>query len=368
MTISPKPNSGIVALVDDIINTALELSASDIHLEPLKDKLRVRYRVDGILQEAPEIGRLLHPAIISRLKIMTELDIAENRLPQDGRAHLKFKDRDFDLRLSLVPTLFGEKAVIRILNRDQLHLSLEDLGMAAEDLKIYRNLISRPYGIILVTGPTGCGKTTTLYASISQLNFGQVNITTIEDPIEYHLPGINQIQVNPRIGLNFAKGLRHVLRQDPDIIMVEEIRDLETARIAIQAALTGHLVFSTLHTNDTASAIVRLQEMGIEPYLLSAALSGVLAQRLVRTFCQNCQGAGCHQCRGTGFKGRTGIFEILKVSEKIKSLIVKGSSASTISETAISLGMLTMKDNGLEKVKQGITKEEEVMRVVCLEE
>ncbi|MGB9612998.1 MAG: GspE/PulE family protein [Candidatus Margulisiibacteriota bacterium] len=330
-------SNGTAELLDEILQQAESLGASDIHLEPREEFLRVRYRVDGLLQEGPQIHKSKQSALISKVKVMVNLDIAESRIPQDGRANLRINCRQFDLRVSTIPTIHGEKVVIRLLNRSQVQMNLEKLGMEKEDLELYKSLISKRTGIILVTGPTGSGKTTTLYATLAQINRREVNITTIEDPVEYQLPGINQIQVNPKIGLTFAKGLRHILRQDPDVIMVGEIRDLETARIAIQAALTGHLVFSTLHTNDAPSAITRLLEMGIEKYLVEATVIGVVAQRLVRKITPH------------GYKGRTGIYEIMKgTSPQIK--------------------MKTLLEDGLLKVQKGITTKEEVARVISLEE
>lgn len=325
-------NNGIAALLDEVLNKAIELQASDIHLEPREEFLRVRFRVDGILQDGNPVHKTKQAALISRVKVLVNLDIAENRLPQDGRTTLK----KIDLRISTIPTIHGEKTVIRLLDRKHAQLELEELGMEKEDLEVYRSIISKKAGIVLVTGPTGSGKTTTLYATLSQLNSKELNIITIEDPVEYQLPGINQIQINPKAGLTFARGLRSILRQDPDIIMVGEIRDLETARVAIQAALTGHLVFSTLHTNDAPSAVTRLIEMGIEKYLVEATVLGVVAQRLIR------------KATPQGYKGRTGIYEVM-------------------SGTIPQKGMKTLSQDGLSKVKQGITIREEIARVLSLE-
>lgn len=329
-------SNGISEILDEILYKAVELQASDIHLEPREEFLRVRYRVDGLLQEGDPIHKSKQAAFISKVKVMVNLDIAECRLPQDGRTNIKIGRNHFDLRVSTIPTLHGEKVVIRLLDRKRAHLNLEELGMEKEDLELYHSIISKKNGIILVTGPTGSGKTTTLYATLTKLNSKEVNITTIEDPVEYQLPGINQIQINPKIGLTFAKGLRHILRQDPDIIMVGEIRDLETAKIAVQAALTGHLVFSTLHTNDAPSAVTRLLEMGIENYLVEATVLGVVAQRLVRKITPQ------------GYKGRTGIYEIMAGSKPQK-------------------GMKTLLEDGLLKVKKGVTTREELARVISLE-
>ncbi|MFH1387113.1 MAG: GspE/PulE family protein [bacterium] len=318
------------SLLDDIFQKAIELKASDIHLEPREEYLRVRFRVDGLLSDNPPIQKVKQAALISRAKVLVNLDIAESRLPQDGRTTLKLGKQQIDLRVSTIPTIHGEKVVIRLLNRKHIHLTLDSLGMEENDLKAYRTIISKKTGIVLVTGPTGSGKTTTLYATLSELNSKEVNIVTIEDPVEYQLPGINQIPINLKSGLTFARGLRSILRQDPDIIMIGEIRDLETAKIAIQAALTGHLVFSTLHTNDAPSAVTRLIEMGIEKYLINATLCGVVAQRLVRI--QTPQ----------GLKGRTGLYEVMPKDKPLK----------------------TLAEAGREKIAQGITTPEEVARVL----
>jgi type II secretory ATPase GspE/PulE/Tfp pilus assembly ATPase PilB-like protein len=328
--------NGITALLDEILARAVENKASDIHLEPREEYLRVRYRVDGLLSDSSPVHKSKQAALISRVKVMVSLDIAESRLPQDGRSDLKIGRQNLDLRVSTIPTLFGEKVVIRLLDRRHALLKLEDLGMDSEDLEIYRSIIAKKTGMVLVTGPTGSGKTTTLYATLTLLNSKEVNIMTIEDPVEYQLPGINQIQVNNKSGLTFARGLRSILRQDPDIIMVGEIRDLETARIAVQAALTGHLVFSTLHTNDAPSAVTRLQEMGIESYLIEATILGVVAQRLVRK--------GSSQ----SYSGRSGIYEIMA-----------GTRPKSDRKTLLEDGKL--------KVRQGITTEEEVARVISLD-
>jgi type II secretory ATPase GspE/PulE/Tfp pilus assembly ATPase PilB-like protein len=323
-------------LLDEIIKKAIELKASDIHLEPREEFVRLRYRIDGLLQEAKPLHKSKQASLISRIKIMVNLDIAESRLPQDGRTDIKVGKHSIDLRVSTIPTLHGEKAVIRLLNRHHSLLSLEKLGMEEEELELYKKMIAQRAGLILVTGPTGSGKTTTLYATLATLNAKEVNITTIEDPIEYQLPGINQIQVNLKSGLTFARGLRSILRQDPDIIMVGEIRDLETAKVAVQSALTGHLVFSTLHTRGAASAVTRLVDMGIERYLVEDSVIGVAAQRLVRK-------KSAH-----GYEGRSGIYEVLL-------------------GTTPQNGMRTLVDNGLAKVEAGITTEEEVRRVIYLE-
>jgi len=328
--------NGITTILDDILAKGVELKASDIHLEPREEYTRVRYRIDGMLQDGAPIHKSKHQGLISRVKVMVDLDIAESRLPQDGRTNLKIKKDHIDLRVSTIPTIHGEKAVLRLLNRNHALLSLEQLGMENYDLEIYKAIISKRTGIVLVTGPTGSGKTTTLYATLTQLNVKEVNIITIEDPVEYQLPGINQLQVNIKSGLTFARGLRSILRQDPDIIMIGEIRDLETAKTAIQSALTGHLVFSTLHTNDAPSAVTRLLEMGIEKYLVEATLLGVVAQRLVRKVSSN------------GYEGRTGIYEVMMGAYPQK-------------------GMRTLLEDGLLKVKKGITNQEEIARVISLE-
>ena len=329
-------SNGVAELLDEIIARAVELRASDIHLEPREDFIRVRFRVDGLLLDGNQLHKSKQAALVSRIKVLVNLDIAESRLPQDGRTDLKLGRQQFDLRVSTMPTLHGEKAVIRLLDRRHAILKLEELGLENDDLEKYRAIIARRQGLVLVTGPTGSGKTTTLYATLAQLNSKDVNIMTIEDPVEYQLPGINQIQVNPKAGLTFARGFRSILRQDPDIIMVGEIRDLETARTAIQAALTGHLVFATLHTNDAPSAVTRLLEMGIEKYLVEATVVGVVAQRLVRINTPH------------GLRGRTGIYEVM-------------------SGTAPQAQGKTLVEDGLLKIKRGITVREEVNRVLFLE-
>ena len=319
-------------LLDEIINKAIELNASDIHLEPREKFLKVRYRVDGLLQDGNIIQKSKQAALISRVKVMVNLDIAESRLPQDGRTNYQ----SVDLRVSTIPTLHGEKSVIRVLRREHAHLKLAALGMEAEELDLYKKMLAKKNGIVLVTGPTGSGKTTTLYATLTTLNDKEVNIITIEDPVEYQLPGINQIQVNSKSGLTFARGLRSILRQDPDIIMIGEIRDLETAKIAVQAALTGHLVLATLHTNDAPSAVTRLVEMGIDKYLVEASVIGVIAQRLARKITPN------------GFKGRIGIYEVMLGTKPHRE-------------------MRSLKSNGWRKIGQGVTTQEEVARVVFLD-
>jgi general secretion pathway protein E len=384
----------IIQLVNLLIIRAIQLGASDIHLEPFEDEFRVRYRKDGILYEAESPPKGLQAAVLSRLKIMARLDIAERRLPQDGRFRLKVKGHDIDFRVSTLPTLMGESMVIRILDREKVILDLHGLGFPPGELKQFNQLIHKPYGMILVTGPTGSGKTTTLYAALGTINSPEKKIITIEDPVEYRLAGVTQTQVKPAIGLTFARGLRHIVRQDPDVVLVGEIRDRETAEIAVHAALTGHLVFSTLHTNDAAGAITRLLEMGIEDFLLASAILGILAQRLVRLICPECRtavppniaaeewrqvrngmgpavkepeqlfmGQGCSACAHTGYQGRTGIYEFLLVDEVVRELILQRADASTLRQKAISQGMKTLAEDGWHKVAQGLTTVQEVLRV-----
>ena len=375
----------IINLDNLLITRAVERRASDIHIEPFEDGLHIRYRIDGILHQTESPPKNLHPAIVSRIKIMAKLNIAERRLPQDGRIKLKVLGKDIDIRVSSVPMLYGEGVVMRLLDPTGI-IGLEVLGFEVKNRERFEDLIKKPYGMFLVTGPTGSGKTTTLYAALSMMNTREKKVITIEDPIEYYLEGVNQIQVKPKIGLTFADGLRSIVRQDPDIIMVGEIRDVETADIAIHAALTGHLVFSTLHTNDAAGAVTRLKDMGVEGYLISSSLLGVLAQRLVRGICNKCKityapdkeladelgvkmnfqtykGKGCEICDHTGYKGRTGIFELLLVNDEIRRLIVEKKGSDVIAQKAIELGMKTLRDDGWEKVKAGITTVDEVIRV-----
>jgi len=379
----------VVRLVNLLLEGALAADASDIHIEPFEDSLRVRYRVDGLLydQEAPP--RRLQAALTSRIKIMSEMNIAERRLPQDGRIRVTAAGgRRVDIRVSTVPTIHGESIVMRLLDRSSVFLPFDRLGFASAAARGFEALIHQPHGIVLVTGPTGSGKTTTLYAALDKINRPDLKIITVEDPVEYQLKGINQIPVRPKIGLSFASGLRHIVRQDPDVIMVGEIRDLETAEIAIQAALTGHLVFSTLHTNDAPGAVTRLQDMGCEPYLVSSVLSGVLAQRLVRRICQACRapdhpdpatllalgvadaagvelfhGKGCDDCRGTGYRGRTGIYELFRITEDSRSLIVRKAPAGEIRRYAVAQGMLTLREDAWAKACAGLTTVEEILRV-----
>ena len=377
----------IVKLVNMLITRAVESRASDIHIEPFENNVKVRNRIDGALTEVEAFPKRIQPAVISRIKIMSRLNIAERRLPQDGRIKLRVSGREIDLRVSTIPTIYGESIVMRILDRGSVLVGLEYLGFPEETLDEYKKLIVSPYGMLLVTGPTGSGKTTTLYASLSEINSEDKKIITIEDPIEYQIQGINQIQIKPQIGLTFANGLRHIVRQDPDIVMVGEIRDIETAEISIHSALTGHLVFSTLHTNDAAGAITRLLDMGIEAFLVSSSLIGVLAQRLVRVICPKCKetykpqqemidkiellsdnvttyhGIGCEECRHTGYQGRTGIFELMVVNEEIRRLIMERASSEVIRKKAVAGGMQILRDSGWQKVQEGITTIEEVLRV-----
>ncbi|MCK9516281.1 MAG: ATPase, T2SS/T4P/T4SS family [Ottowia sp.] len=353
----------IIRLLNALLTQAARDGASDIHIEPYERHSSVRFRVDGALRDVVQPNRALHAALISRLKIMADLDIAEKRLPQDGRISLRLGARAIDVRVSTLPSAHGERAVLRLLDKSQDTLDLEAVGMQGAVLARFEHLIAQPHGIILVTGPTGSGKTTTLYASLTRLNARQNNIMTVEDPIEYDLPGVAQTQVNPRIELTFARALRAILRQDPDIVMIGEIRDMETAQIAIQASLTGHLVLATLHTNDAASAITRLTDMGVEPFLLSSSLLGVLAQRLVRRLCTACRGSGCDACSQTGYQGRTGVFELLVVDEGMRSQIHGEAPEAQIRATARANGMQLMREDGERLIAAGITSREEVLRV-----
>src|SRR5439155_446484 len=378
----------VVRVVNLLIENAIDAEASDIHVEPFEDTLRVRYRIDGVLfdQEAPP--RRLQAAVTSRIKLMAEMNIAERRLPQDGRIRVTLRGRRVDIRVTTIPTVLGESIVMRLLDRSSVFLALEKLGFAPGTLRHFESLIKRPHGIVLVTGPTGSGKTTTLYGALDKINLPDRKIITVEDPVEYQLKGVNQIPVKPKIGLTFATGLRHIVRQDPDVILIGEIRDLETAEIAIQAALTGHLVFSTLHTNDAPGAITRLQDMGVEPYLVASVLEGVLAQRLVRRICTACRvpdtpnaadlealgiegtsgrplyrGRGCDECRGTGYRGRTGIYELFPISEDARSLILKRAPSRDIRRYAIEAGMVTLRMDGWLKACESVTTVEEILRV-----
>ena len=380
----------VIRLVNTIIGRVIELRASDIHLEPFDDGLHVRYRIDGVLQPGEVVPPQQGAAVSSRVKLLAHLDIAERRLPQDGRIKTRVKGRELDLRVSTVPTVHGESVVMRVLDRASVRFGLEDMGFEKDTLARFNQLISRPHGILLVTGPTGSGKTTTLYAALAKLDSTTQKIITVEDPVEYQLEGINQIQVHTQINLTFANALRSILRQDPDIIMIGEMRDGETAQIAVQSSLTGHLVLSTLHTNTAASAVVRMQDMGVERYLITSTVNGVLSQRLVRRLCPHCRtpvqpppellrssglerfvapGApiyepkGCDHCRGSGYQGRTGIHELLVVDEAMRSAILQGQDASSLQAVAIKAGMYTLYDDGLRKVAAGVTSLDELLRV-----
>ncbi len=386
-------DTSIIKIVNVILVQAIQEGASDIHIEPFEKETRVRYRIDGVLYERTAPPKHMHPALVSRIKIMADLDIAERRLPQDGRFRIKLMGRDVDFRVSVLPVAYGEKAVMRILDKSALTLDIAQLGFTEEALARFRHSISAPYGMVLVTGPTGSGKTTTLYSALNEINRPDVNIITVEDPIEYQLHGINQVQTNPEITLTFAAGLRSILRQDPDIVMVGEIRDHETADIAVKAALTGHLVFSTLHTNDAPGAMTRLVDMGVEPFLISSSVLLVQAQRLVRRICKHCKheveiepdvlrraqvqwaegeppptfwaGKGCSKCSGSGYAGRCSVMEVLRVNENVRNLVIKQANASRIKEAAIADGMATMRIDAIDKARQGITTLEEVLRVTA---
>jgi general secretion pathway protein E len=381
----------IIRLINSLLSQAVKDRASDIHIEPFERELAVRFRIDGVLYDIVKPPKRFQPVIISRVKIMADLNIAEKRLPQDGRIRIKLAGKDVDIRVSTVPTAHGERVVMRLLDRSSTILQLDELGLVGPKLGLVDQLIRQSHGIVLVTGPTGSGKTTTLYAALSRINTTDKNIITIEDPIEYQLQGVGQIQVNPKIELTFAGGLRSVLRQDPDVIMVGEIRDSETAKISIQAALTGHLVFSTLHTNDSCAAVTRLLDMGIEPFLVSSSLVAVMAQRLVRCVCPTCRvpyrppmeelrqlglsldrlenatvyrtGEGCDVCKRTGYKGRLGIHELLVIDDDVRNLIMKAADSSSIRRAAASRGMTTLREDGAEKLLAGLTTVEEILRV-----
>jgi general secretion pathway protein E len=381
----------VIRLVSLIITNALEMRASDIHIEPFENRLIVRYRIDGVLHEVESPPRRLSPAVISRVKIMANLDIAERRLPQDGRIRLRVQGKDIDLRISTVPTMHGESVVMRILDKGGVALDFKRLGFEEGTLKAFLDVLLEPHGILLVTGPTGSGKTTTLYTALDRLNKPDVKILTVEDPVEYQMPGINQIQVKPQIDLTFANALRSIVRQDPDVIMIGEIRDLETAQIAVQSALTGHLVLSTVHTNDAPSTVNRLLDMGVEDYLLTSTVIGILAQRLVRTLCPHCKEEyvalpelveemglrkfadggeirlfhekGCHGCAQTGYIGRISIMEMLPMTDPLRSLIMRHATSTDLRAEAIKGGMTTMYEDGMRKAVAGVTTFEEVLRV-----
>jgi len=377
----------VVKMVNTIIGQAVIMKASDIHIEPCENNIRVRFRLDGDLQEIMTFSKKSHMAIVTRIKIMGRMDIAERRVPQDGRVEMDIENKSIDMRISSLPTVYGEKIVIRLLDRDNFNFSKEDLGFSNNNLKLLNKIIKQPYGIVLVTGPTGSGKTTTLYAILKELNKEEKNIITVEDPVEYKLHGINQVQVNTKAGLTFASGLRAILRQDPDIIMVGEIRDSETAEIAVRASITGHLVLSTLHTNDTASTVVRLIDMGVESYLVSSTVTGIISQRLVKRLCNNCKTSyiatekekrilgitdpgdvklykanGCNRCI-KGYRGRIPAHEVLYVDETIRKLIDKKASTDEIKNAAIKNGMTTLYENAINLALEGITSMEEVLRV-----
>ncbi len=378
----------IIRMVNHLMERALDLSASDIHFEPEEKYLKVRCRVDGVMVNLEHLPSSVIPAVSSRIKLMARLDIGEKRLPQDGRIQYQMGERDLDMRVSTLPGVHGESIVLRLLDRSDIHVNLEALGMPPNVLTDYSKIIKQPHGIVLVTGPTGSGKTTSLYATLDKINTGQQKTITIEDPVEYQLEGITQIHLNAKIGLNFSAGLRSIVRQDPDIIMVGEIRDRETAEIAIESALTGHLVFSTLHTNDAAGAITRLQDMGIDTYLISSSVIAIMAQRLVRTICPHCQdddwlsekeadllgiefqpnaqikrGRGCEQCANTGYRGRKGLYELLVISDNIRHVIGGGGDANQIRKQAIEEGMQTLRQDAMNKFYQGKTTPEEIVRV-----
>jgi type IV pilus assembly protein PilB len=384
------PDAPIVKLLHTIITQAVRRGASDIHIEPLDDTLVVRYRIDGILHDVLTPPKPIHAALVSRVKIMASLDIAERRLPQDGRLRLEVDAQEYDIRVSTMPVIYGEKAALRILDRMGGFLAVETLGLAPETLERFLHLIVKPHGMILATGPTGSGKSTTLASVLAKINTPEQHIITIEDPVEYRIRRINQVQVNVRAGLTFARALRHFIRQDPDVIMVGEIRDRETAEVAVHAALTGHLMLSTLHTNDAPSAVTRLIDMGVEPFLIASSLIGVLAQRLVRVICSRCKiayappadalerlglraflqeglafrGQGCEHCAGTGYRGRTGVFELLVIDDAIGDLVMRRAPSTVIRQHALGHGMISMLADGLAKVATGITSVEEVLRVV----
>jgi type IV pilus assembly protein PilB len=377
-----------IRLVDLIIRQAIKERASDIHIEPYKDRIKLRYRIDGVLCDISPPARPLHPAIVSRIKILCKIDIAQKRLPQDGGFMMTMEGRSIDFRVSTIPSIYGEKVTIRILDKSPALLDLGRLGFGAKDLQTFRESIRDPYGLILITGPTGSGKSTTLYAALNEINSPKKNVLTIEDPVEYRLDGVNQVQTKPSIGLTFATGLRAFMRQDPDILMVGETRDLETAEICVRAALTGHLVFTTLHTNDAPSAITRLVDIGIAPYLLSSTLSLVVAQRLLRQLCDQCKEAyepiqeirdrfhleellyrakGCEQCTTTGYKGRLGVYEVMTLGRELRDTIAKGSPAHVLKDIAMASGMSTLWDEGLRKVRVGLTSLEELESVILLD-
>ena len=383
-----RDNSPAVKLVNTVLIKASSVSASDVHFEPYEDETVVRIRMDGVLHDYLKIPPQTYQEVVSRIKVMAKLNVAEKRIPQDGKIRVKIGRKDYDIRVSVVPTIFGERVVLRLLEKTGKLLTLSELGLSEEDRSRVKRLAEKPYGIVLVTGPTGAGKSTTLYAMLLHIKNPKRNIITIEDPVEYQVKGVSQIQVNPKVGLTFAQGLRAILRQDPDVIMVGEIRDPETAEVAVQAALTGHLVLSTVHTNDAPSAITRLKDLGVEPFLIASSLEGVIAQRLVRKICEHCKepytpdeeelkelglrggdyvfyrGRGCENCLGTGYRGRTGIFEVLELNDTLKKLINNTQDANVIRNEARKFGFKTMLEDGIEKILKGITTSSEVLSVI----
>lgn len=380
-------DASLIKFVNQLLAEAVRERASDIHIEPMEEELRIRYRVDGVLHRVPVPAHLkrFQNAIVARIKIMSQLDIAEKRIPQDGRIPLRVSGREVDVRVSIIPSIFGEGVCLRLLDQERLLFRLEDLGMPEDIREKFSQVMAEPHGMILVTGPTGSGKTTTLYAALQKINSEADKIITVEDPVEYRLPGVKQIQVNEKAGLTFANGLRSILRHDPDIILVGEIRDLETAEIAVQATLTGHLVFTTLHTNDAPSAVTRLTDMGVEPFLVASTVEACLAQRLVRRICSGCRrldpdrarfasvlpkeietiqrGAGCQACRGTGYRGRIGLYELMLMDDEIREMVVRKESSARLKKAAIARGMKTLREQGWSLVREGVTTVEEVLRI-----
>jgi type IV pilus assembly protein PilB len=385
----------IVRVVNQVIQEAIQAGASDIHLEPRQEDVKVRFRVDGLLREIMSTPKQLQAALVSRVKILAHMDIAERRLPQDGQIHMRLGGTGYDLRVSTLPTVLGENIVIRVLDQSSTKVSLKHIGLPGDLLTVWKNLVTKPYGMIVVTGPTGSGKTTTLYASLAEINTPERNVVSIEDPVEYRMAAVKQVQVNARTGLTFASGLRSILRQDPDIVLIGEIRDRETAQIAVQASMTGHLVLTTLHTNDAAGVPTRLADMGVEPFLVTASLLGMLAQRLVRVICPRCKeaytppaealrrlgleptqhtglrlhrGRGCDRCHGTGYRGRIGVFELLLMDDRLRAMVVGGASADQFRAVAQQRGMRPMWQDGVQKVLQGVTTVEELLRVIYASE
>jgi general secretion pathway protein E/type IV pilus assembly protein PilB len=392
---SAAEDASIIKFVNQVLRDSIELRASDIHLEPFEDEFRIRYRIDGVLQDVPVPAQLkrFQPAIVSRVKILSHLNIAEKRLPQDGRIKIRVEDSDVDIRVSVIPMLHGEAVVMRLLRQNSKLRGMTDLGMDTREFKCFKHVVELPHGIVLVTGPTGSGKTSTLYTALNEINDAVRKIITIEDPVEYQLKGVNQIQVSEKAGLTFARGLRSILRHDPDVILVGEIRDKETAQIAVQSSLTGHLVFSTLHTNDAPGAVTRLVDMGVEPYLVASSLEAVLAQRLVRVLCKHCKqvddsptakalkiqlgipaettiykSVGCRECRNTGFHGRRAIFEWMDSDNEIRQLVLRNSSSDQVRDVARRAGMKTLAEDGWRLVRLGVTTVDEVLSVTTAKE